>query len=649
VGAAVAACVLAPTVVLAQEPPPAPEDAWIVTFVPSAPAAQEAVVEEVTGEDAEPIGPRDLVVEATTAEATTLLDRADVVAVERDAEVHVAFVPNDPCYAGPGCPYPGSQVGLRRIGAESAWDVTTGGAVTVAVIDTGVDHDIPELLGRVTQVPLTECPMLTGTEDETSNSHGTSVAGIIAAAGNNLMGISGVVPGTVSVRSYRALGADGSGTTSRLIAAINCAVADGVDVINLSLVAPDQTALANAITAAANAGIVVVAAAGNSSTANHPGAYPAAYPSVIAVAGVTSSDARVPSSNGGSWVDVAAPGSGVVTTARNGAIHAIDGTSFASPFVAGAAALVLSRAPGLTVAQVRARIEGTAEPLPDPVLGRGLVDLASAVRFPVAGSPACSTGPAYLLDGWGGLRPVGGAPLLTGGPYWSGWDIARDVATAPGLPGGYLLDGWGGVNRLGTAPALAPVGPYWYGWDIARAIARRPDGQGVYLLDGWGGVHLIPAVGASPTTSPGGSGSYWYGWDIARDIAVDPTNSTRGFVLDGLGGVHTFGLNASVRVSWYSPTAAIARRLVVLPTGVQGYVLDANGRLHPFAVGSAAMPPPATPATTPASPGRGVDVRNGAVTVATGFGSAVPVGSTPCQPSTTFPGWDIARSYAAAP
>ena len=118
----------------------------------------------------------------------------------------------------------------------------------------------------------------------------------------------------------------------------------------------------------------------------------------------------------------------------------------------------------------------------------------------------------YVLDGFGGLHPVGGAAPASAG-YWVGWDIARGVVLLPSstkaAPAGYVLDGWGGVHPFGSAPSVAVEG-YFYGWDIANGLALDPDGPGGYVLDGWGGLHPF---GGAPNPS---SSIYWPGWDIAR-------------------------------------------------------------------------------------------------------------------------------------
>jgi len=125
-------------------------------------------------------------------------------------------------------------------------------------------------------------------------------------------------------------------------------------------------------------------------------------------------------------------------------------------------------------------------------------------------------GSGYTLDGWGGVHRWGSAPALGGFPYWTGWDIARDVAIhqdGGGSPnGGWTLDGWGGIHNFGAAPVL--TGPYWPGWDIARGAVIVGNGSGAYTLDGWGGLH--PMGSAVPCSGY----PYWTGWDIARGAVV---------------------------------------------------------------------------------------------------------------------------------
>src|ERR1035437_2364939 len=183
----------------------------------------------------------------------------------------------------------------------------------------------------------------------------------------------------------------------------------------------------------------------------------------------------------------------------------------------------------------------------------------------------------YVLDGWGGLHPFGGAPAVSGTAYWQGWDIARGIALDPcaGQSGGYVLDGWGGLHPFGSAPAGSGTA-YWQGWDIARGIVLQSTGQGGYVLDGWGGLNPF---GGAPAVS--GTAS-WHGWDIARGIVLQSTGQG-GDVLDGWGGLHPCGTTAGEppTVTAYWSGWNIARGLV-LSSDTSGYVLDGWGGVHPF-------------------------------------------------------------------
>lgn len=256
---------------------------------------------------------------------------------------------------------------------------------------------------------------------------------------------------------------------------------------------------------------------------------------------------------------------------------------------------------------------------------------------PNSGVDPCASTPGYILDGFGGVHAVAGAPSLGAGPYWGGWDIARDLRTSGGQ--GWLLDGFGGVHSLGSARHIA-TSAYWSGWDIARSMAITPDGAGVYVLDGWGGVH--PGGTAKAVTQTG----YWPGWDIARDIEVDPTTGDRGYTLDGFGGLHAFGNMPSARITAYQ-SGDFAQSFRFLPDGTGGYVLDTAGHAHPFAVGSNPMPAE-LPSLTPMG-GRASYLlfKNGAGSLVTGGGAVLGLG-TPCGAGTMWGTWNIARAAATA-
>jgi hypothetical protein len=187
-----------------------------------------------------------------------------------------------------------------------------------------------------------------------------------------------------------------------------------------------------------------------------------------------------------------------------------------------------------------------------------------------------------ILDSWGGIHPFGSAAQLSPGAYWSGWNIARDIATVPGLPdSGYVLDGFGGVHPFGGAPNVQVTG-YWQGWDIARKLVLKADGHSGYVLDGWGGLHAFGTPGDIPP--PVTVSGYWHGWDIAHALVLR-SDGVSGYVMDGFGGLHSFG-PAGVSIPSIPSTAYwqgwdIARG-VVLSSDTGGYVLDGFGGVHAF-------------------------------------------------------------------
>jgi subtilisin family serine protease len=316
-------------------------------------------------------------------------------------------VPNDPSFA--------AQWGLTRINAPAAWDRTTGSAaITVAVIDTGVDLDHPELAALL--VPGTDMVDLGPNpvppagfrfegdfqgrdnvpQDEVG--HGTHVAGTIACLSNNATGVAGVtwscrlMPVKVLTRIVNVNDPSdvrGTGSAADIAAGIRWAVDHGARVLNLSLGGTTDTQVErDAIAYAISRGAVVVAAMGNAFQQGNPTSFPAAYPNVIAVGAINSADARAPFSQVGPHIDVAAPGVGVLSTVWNNGFTNMSGTSMASPHVAGLAALILSCNSGLTAAQVGDIIRQTARPLrdnpADPIpnnnYGFGCIDAQAAIN-----------------------------------------------------------------------------------------------------------------------------------------------------------------------------------------------------------------------------------------------------------------------------
>ena len=338
-----------------------------------------------------------------------------VRSVEPDSSGSIAFTPNDPLYLND--PLFGlGQWGLRRTQVDAAWDIVRGSpSITVAVIDTGIDATHPDLAGVVVpgatfvSAPSSVCDPGSTIDD---NGHGTHVAGVIAANGNNGQGVVGAAFG-VRILPVKALDCTGTGLLSDVASAVIWATDHGARIINISLgSSAAQSTLEDALKYAVGHNVFVVAAAGNCgvlsancTVVNEP-QYPGAFPESFAVAATDPNDQHASFSNSGSYVAVSAPGVKIwsttptysTTLSRSGSPQTyapFSGTSQASPLVAGIAALLLSREPGLTVAQLAARLRATADDLgaagTDPVFGAGRVNALRAV----SASVTTSFGAAY--------------------------------------------------------------------------------------------------------------------------------------------------------------------------------------------------------------------------------------------------------------
>ncbi len=291
---------------------------------------------------------------------------------EPDALAQALFVPNDP--------YLPNEWGLVNIHATNAWDVATGtSTVKIAILDTGIDYDHGDLKSKV--VSNTNFTASKSATDR--NGHGTHVAGIAAATTNNARGVASIGYSS-SLMNVKVLSDNGSGYYSWIANGIIFAADNGAKVINMSLggSSASQT-LQDAIDYAWSKGVVIVAAAGNNN--NSTPSYPAYYAHVIAVGATDENDSRASFSNFGDWVDVAAPGVNILSTyphiGRTDRYAYLSGTSMASPFVAGLAALVWNTASGTDNQTVRDRIENTADTLPTSWTTHGLIDAAKAVTF----------------------------------------------------------------------------------------------------------------------------------------------------------------------------------------------------------------------------------------------------------------------------
>ena len=273
------------------------------------------------------------------------------------------------------------QWGIFAIGADRVWSTTTGAGVIVAVVDSGSGPhpDLAEnLLPGRSFLNSTETP---DGDDINTSGHGSHVAGIIAAAANNGIGGSGVAP-HAKILPIRVLNQAGEGTTSPVASGVRFAADNGAKVINLSLGGISESSiLTEAIQYATEKGALVVAAAGNGGPNDAP-KWPAALDLTIAVTAVDPANNPPIFDQRGDYIDIAAPGTNIVSTAK-GDYFVENGTSMAAGFVAGAAALLFAAEPRVTNAQVRDILLRTATDIGDPgrdvTFGAGLINMVAAL------------------------------------------------------------------------------------------------------------------------------------------------------------------------------------------------------------------------------------------------------------------------------
>ena len=280
----------------------------------------------------------------------------------------------------------GSSWGVEHIGCRAVHEQdVTGYGIKIAVLDTGIDSTHPELFLNY-QGGYDFIFNDTDPADDSWNSHGTHVAGIIAASADG----NGVIGGAPDASLYAVKVLDGAGSSqlSVVIAGIEWAVENNMDIANLSFAGQDSPALRDACDAAYDAGLLLVAAAGN--TRQGEVLYPAAYESVIAVSASYLSDLPAWFSPTAPEIELTAPGVEILSTAQDGEYALLSGTSQAAPHVAAVAALIMSA--GMTDVNadgvinnrdVRLRLQQTAVDLGDPgrdeLYGFGLVNAEAAV------------------------------------------------------------------------------------------------------------------------------------------------------------------------------------------------------------------------------------------------------------------------------
>lgn len=255
--------------------------------------------------------------------------------------------------------------GISKVQAPAAWATTRGAGVKIAVIDTGIDRTHPELAANLKG----GWNALTKGEDFTDdNGHGSHVSGTIAAV-DDKKGVVGVAP-KVDLYGVKVLDANGSGTFDDVIAGMQWAVDNKMEIASMSLGASQgNQALTDMVAAMTKAGVILIAAAGNSGGSV---GFPAACPGAIAIAASDSKDRLASFSSRGPEVAVIAPGVNVKSTYKNGGYDTLSGTSMATPHVSGLAALYVATHKGATPAQTRAALTAAARKLPGvPDIGQG--------------------------------------------------------------------------------------------------------------------------------------------------------------------------------------------------------------------------------------------------------------------------------------
>jgi Subtilase family len=272
-------------------------------------------------------------------------------------------------------PVNSAQYAPEKLKLLDAHRLASGNKVLVAVIDSEVDANHPDLVGAIT------ASFEASADDERPHSHGTAMAGAIAAHRTML----GTAPrvGLLTVRAFSSTANSAQGTTFNILKGLDWAADEGARVVNMSFAGPSDPRLREALAKAYKNGMVLIAAAGNAGPNSRP-LYPGADPNVIAVTATDSRDAIFAGANRGNYIAVAAPGVDVFAPAPDGTYQLTTGTSVAAAEVSGVAALLIERNPALTPADVRTILMSTAKKLGpkgrDPNFGAGLVNALDAVR-----------------------------------------------------------------------------------------------------------------------------------------------------------------------------------------------------------------------------------------------------------------------------
>ncbi|MCM3879369.1 MAG: S8 family serine peptidase [Vicinamibacterales bacterium] len=465
--------------------------------------------------------------------------------------------PNDPLFP--------SLWGLRSIHAPESWDITFGSASNVvAIVDTGIDYNHPDLQANVWSAPSAFTVTIGGMsitcgagthgfnaiqrtcDPMDDHNHGTHVAGTIGAEGSNGLGVTGV-NWTASMMGLKFLDASGSGTVSDAIDAIEFAIqakqafagtgAANVRILSNSWGGGDfSQALLDQINAANDQDMLFVAAAGNNGLPNDViPLYPASYsaPNMVAVEATTSTDGRASFSNfGATTVHLGAPGVDIVSSIRGGGYASFSGTSMATPHVSGAGALVLSHCP-LSTADLKATLLDSADVVPSLVgttITGGRLNVDTAIR-------SCSGPPASVSS----LRAAGGDMQVR-----LDWPAAS------------------GATRYNVKRSMTPGGPYSLAASNVKGVQYIDGG----LVNGTTYYYVVSAANmiGSSADSPEASATPAIPADLVVSSFIVPNNATPGvpFSVNVTTKNQGTGLAAPTRTKFF-----ISIDTVIEPTDVQ--------------------------------------------------------------------------------
>ena len=493
-----------------------------------------------------------------------------VVSVRRDNIFHSARTPNDPCYTsctlnGIGGSVTTSQWQYAKVNAPAAWDQTLGSSsIRVALLDTGVSQTHPELSGKVDYG--TTFATGAGSANDSSG-HGSHAAGLITAITDNATAISSLGWNT-RVLSVKVLDDAGNGYGSDIAAGIRYAADQGTPIISMSLGGGDDGAVSSAVSYAQSKGVLIVAAAGNGTPGGNLTApqYPAAYRDVISVAASDQNDNLADFSYRGSWVKIAAPGVGILSTYKNTSYAILDGTSMATPQVAAAAALVLAAHPGISASEISARLHQSA----DHTSGTG-----SSVqwgRLNVGNAISASVSGYWLSASDGGIFSFGSKAFYgsTGGVHLN-QPIVGMAATKSGR-GYWLVASDGGIFAYGDAPFYGSTGSMHLNKPIV-GMASNGTGNGYWLVASDGGIF---AYGDAPFY--GSTGSMHLNQPI---VGMESVESGAGYwMVASDGGMFAYGSAPFYGSASGSDTSIVAMHRTI--TGAGYWLTSSNGLVFPY-------------------------------------------------------------------